>query len=60
MPASIANTTWHLVEDVETIRKTLGIDRFIAFGGSWGATLALVYAITHPEASAIWCCAACS
>jgi proline iminopeptidase len=45
----IANTTWHLVEDVETIRKTLGIDRFIAFGGSWGATLALVYALTHPD-----------
>lgn len=45
----IANTTWHLVEDVETIRKTLGIDRFIGFGGSWGATLALIYALSHPE-----------
>ena len=45
----IQNTTWHLVEDIETIRKTLGIDRFILFGGSWGATLALIYAITHPE-----------
>ena len=45
----IANTTWHLIEDVETIRKTLGIDRFIAFGGSWGATLALIYALTHPD-----------
>ena len=45
----IANTTWHLIEDVEVIRKALGIDRFIAFGGSWGATLALIYAITHPE-----------
>ena len=44
-----ANTTWHLVQDVETIRQTLGIDRFIGFGGSWGATLALVYAITHPD-----------
>jgi proline iminopeptidase len=44
-----ANTTWHLVEDVETIRTTLGIDRFIAFGGSWGATLALIYAIMHPD-----------
>ncbi|MCU0826390.1 MAG: prolyl aminopeptidase [Tabrizicola sp.] len=44
----IANTTWHLVEDIQTIQKTLGIDRFIAFGGSWGATLALIYAITHP------------
>ena len=35
------NTTWHLVEDIETIRRTLGIDKWIAFGGSWGATLAL-------------------
>mgnify|MGYP003382382724 FL=1 len=43
-----ANTTWHLVQDIETIRSTLGIDSFIAFGGSWGATLALVYALTHP------------
>ncbi len=44
-----ANTTWHLVRDIETIRQALGIDRFILFGGSWGATLALVYAITHPD-----------
>jgi proline iminopeptidase len=43
------NTTWHLVQDIETIRAVLGIDRFIVFGGSWGATLALVYAITHPD-----------
>jgi proline iminopeptidase len=45
----IANTTWHLVGDIETIRETLGIDRWIAFGGSWGATLALVYAQKYPE-----------
>jgi proline iminopeptidase len=44
-----ANTTWHLVADIETIRTELGIDHFICFGGSWGATLALVYAIKHPE-----------
>jgi proline iminopeptidase len=44
-----ANTTWHLVQDVEAIRTALGIDRFIGFGGSWGATLALIYAITHPD-----------
>ncbi len=44
----VQNTTWHLIEDIETIRTTLGIDRFILFGGSWGATLALIYAITHP------------
>ncbi len=43
------NTTWHLVKDIETIRRTLGIDQWIAFGGSWGATLALIYAITHPD-----------
>jgi proline iminopeptidase len=43
-----ANTTWQLVEDIEAIRTDLGIDRWITFGGSWGATLALIYAITHP------------
>ncbi|MEZ5911095.1 MAG: prolyl aminopeptidase [Paracoccaceae bacterium] len=44
-----ANTTWHLVADIERIRTELGIDRWIVFGGSWGATLALIYAITHPD-----------
>ena len=44
-----ANTTWHLVDDIERIRKALGIDRWIVFGGSWGATLALLYAQAHPE-----------
>lgn len=44
-----ANTTWHLVADMETIRETLKIDRWVVFGGSWGATLALVYGQTHPE-----------
>ena len=43
------NTTWHLVRDIELIRDTFGIDRWVLFGGSWGATLALIYAITHPE-----------
>jgi proline iminopeptidase len=43
------NTTWHLVRDCESIRQELGIESFILFGGSWGATLALIYAITHPE-----------
>ena len=42
------NTTWHLVRDIEHIRKTLEIDRWVVFGGSWGATLALVYGISHP------------
>lgn len=44
-----ANTTWHLVADIERIRATLGIDRWIVFGGSWGATLALIYGETHPD-----------
>jgi len=44
-----ANTTWHLVRDIEHIRETFGIDRWIVFGGSWGATLGLIYAETHPE-----------
>lgn len=43
-----ANTTWHLVSDIERIRNTLGIERWAVFGGSWGATLGLVYAETHP------------
>lgn len=41
------NTTWHLVADIEKIRLTLGIDAWIVFGGSWGATLALIYAQSH-------------
>jgi len=44
-----ANTTWDLVADIEVIRTALGIDRWICFGGSWGATLALIYAISHPD-----------
>jgi len=44
-----ANTTWHLVADIELIRETLGIDAWTVFGGSWGATLALVYAQEHPN-----------
>ena len=43
------NTTWDLVADIERIRDALGIEQFIVFGGSWGATLALIYAETHPE-----------
>ena len=43
------NTTWHLVGDIETIRKHLRIERWQVFGGSWGSTLALAYAETHPE-----------
>ncbi|WP_295510983.1 prolyl aminopeptidase [uncultured Sulfitobacter sp.] len=43
------NTTWDLVADIERIRAALGIDKWIAFGGSWGATLALIYAQTHPD-----------
>ncbi|MFC7702696.1 prolyl aminopeptidase [Plastorhodobacter daqingensis] len=43
------NTTWHLVADIERIRTTLGIDRWIVFGGSWGATLALIYAQAEPD-----------
>jgi len=43
------NTTWHLVEDIERLREHLGIERWLVFGGSWGSTLALAYAETHPE-----------
>ncbi len=43
------NTTWHLVDDIERLRTLLDIDDWIVFGGSWGATLALVYAQSHPD-----------
>ncbi len=43
------NTTWHLVADLERLRTELGIERWLVFGGSWGSTLALAYAQTHPE-----------
>ncbi|MCB1325706.1 MAG: prolyl aminopeptidase [Spirochaetales bacterium] len=43
------NTTWDLVSDIETIRTQLEIERWTVFGGSWGSTLALAYAETHPE-----------
>ena len=44
-----ANTTWHLVDDIERLRKHLGVERWQVFGGSWGSTLALAYAEAHPE-----------
>src|SRR5690606_35169501 len=44
-----ANTTWHLVADIERLREHLGIERWQVFGGSWGSTLALAYAQAHPE-----------
>lgn len=43
------NTTWHLVADMERIRRELEIDAWMVFGGSWGATLSLIYAQTHPD-----------
>lgn len=44
-----ANTTPHLVEDIEALRKHLGVERWLLFGGSWGSALALAYAQKHPE-----------
>ena len=43
------NTTWDLVADIERLREHLGIDRWVVFGGSWGSTLSLAYAETHPD-----------
>ena len=43
------NTTWDLVEDIERLRNYLGVEKWIVFGGSWGSTLGLTYAIQHPE-----------
>jgi len=45
----VDNTTWHLVSDIEAVREHLGIARWQVFGGSWGSTLALAYAQTHPD-----------
>ncbi len=43
------NTTWDLVADIEKLREHLGIDTWQVFGGSWGSTLSLAYAETHPD-----------
>lgn len=44
-----ANTTWHLVADIERLREMVGVDKWLVFGGSWGSTLGLAYAETHPD-----------
>src|SRR5690606_20022805 len=44
-----ANTTWHLVADMERLRTMMGVERWLVFGGSWGSALALAYAQTHPD-----------
>ena len=44
-----ANTTWHLVDDIERLREMAGVDKWMVFGGSWGSTLSLTYAQTHPD-----------
>jgi len=45
----VDNTTWHLVADMELLRAHLGIEKWQVFGGSWGSTLGLAYAETHPD-----------
>lgn len=42
------NTTWDLVKDIESLRALMGVEKWLVFGGSWGATLALSYSETHP------------
>ena len=44
-----ANTTWHLVTDIERLREWVGAERWLVFGGSWGSTLSLAYAEAYPE-----------
>ena len=44
-----ANTTWHLVDDIERLRTMCGVEQWLVFGGSWGSTLSLAYAQTHPQ-----------
>jgi proline iminopeptidase len=43
------NTTWTLIEDIERLRVHCGVEKWTVFGGSWGSTLALAYAIKHPD-----------
>lgn len=43
------NTTWHLVDDIEALRRHLKVEQWLVFGGSWGSTLALAYAQSHPQ-----------
>ena len=43
------NTTWDLIADIERLRERFGIEKWLVFGGSWGSTLALAYAATHPQ-----------
>ena len=43
------NTTWHLVADIERLREMMGVEQWLVFGGSWGSTLSLAYAETHPD-----------
>ena len=43
------NTTWDLIADIEKIREHLEVEKWVVFGGSWGSTLSLSYAITHPD-----------
>jgi proline iminopeptidase len=43
------NTTWDLINDIETLREKFGIDKWYVFGGSWGSTLSLAYGISHPD-----------
>ena len=44
-----ANTTWHLVADIERLRQMMGVDKWLVFGGLWGSTLSLAYSETHPD-----------
>ena len=43
------NTTWDLVEDIETLKNKLGFEKWLVFGGSWGSTLSLAYSQTYPK-----------
>jgi proline iminopeptidase len=43
------NTTWELIKDIEALREKFGVEKWYVFGGSWGSTLSLAYAETHPD-----------
>ncbi len=49
------NTTAHLIADIEALRRLHGVERWTVVGVSWGTTLGLTYAQTHPRRSTHWC-----
>ena len=54
LPPLQANTTWHLVEDMEQLQRHLGVDRWVVFGGSWGPPSPYIMPLSIHNASRPW------